>query len=317
MSGYTVGVDLGGTNIDVGVVDANYSCVAAAHTPTLPRRGAQAVLDDIARCVRESVGRAGLSLSGLSAVGIGSPGSCDALSGKVFNAHNLGWFGVPVREELGRRLGLPVFLGNDADCAALGETVAGAARGCSDVLMVTLGTGIGGGIVAGGRVYAGHRSLGGELGHMCIEMDGEPCTCGQRGCWEAYSSATALIRRAEAAAARRGDSVLSTLRPLDGLKIFTAADGGDEAASEVVEEYIRCLGVGLVNMINVLYPEVVLLGGGISRQGERLLTPLREYVAGHFFVGIREVMPRIEVASLGEKAGIIGAAALCNDTVRS
>lgn len=308
---YTIGVDLGGTNIDVGVVDENHSIIAQAHTPTLARRTPAEILDDIDRCARTAAREAGIGLEAVAALGIGSPGTCDAEKGEVLNAHNLGWFGVPVRSELERRLGLPIYLGNDADCAALGETVAGAARGCSDVLMVTLGTGIGGGIVAGGHIYAGHRSLGGEIGHMCIAMDGESCTCGQRGCWEAYASATALIRRGESAAAARPDSALSSLRPLDGLKIFTAANDGDRVACEVVDGYIRCLGVGLVNMVNVLYPEIVLLGGGISRQGERLLAPLREYVAEHFFVGAREVMPRIERASLGPAAGMIGAAALC------
>lgn len=311
MPKYTIGVDLGGTNIDVGVVAEDWSIISQAHTPTLARRAPEEVLDDIARCVREAVAAAGLAPGDIGALGIGSPGTCDAEKGEVLNAHNLGWFGVPVRGELEKRVGVPVSLGNDADCAALGETVAGAARGCSDVLMVTLGTGIGGGIVAGGRVYAGHRSLGGEVGHMCIAMDGESCTCGQRGCWEAYASATALIRRGEAAAAAQPDSALAAMRPLDGLKIFTAANEGDAAAKAVVDEYIRCLGVGLVNMINVLYPEMVLLGGGISRQGEKLLAPLREYVAGHFFVGLRKVMPRIGLASLGPAAGIIGAAALC------
>lgn len=308
---YTIGVDLGGTNIDVGVVDENHNIVAQAHTPTLARRPASEVLDDIARTVREAASAAGLEPGDIRALGIGSPGTCDAEKGEVLNAHNLGWFGVPVRDELERRTGLRVYIGNDADCAALGETVAGTARGCSDVLMVTLGTGIGGGIVANGRVYAGHRSLGGEIGHMCIAMDGESCTCGERGCWEAYASATALIHRGEVAAAARPDSVLASLRPLDGLKIFTAANNGDRVAAKVVSEYIRCLGVGLVNMINVLYPEIVLLGGGISRQGEKLLAPLREHVASHFFVGLRGVMPRIELASLGPAAGIIGASALC------
>ena len=308
---YTIGVDLGGTNIEVGVVDENHSINAQSHTPTLAKRPASEVLDDIARCVRAAAQSAGLRLEDIRALGIGSPGTCDAEKGAVLNAHNLGWFGVPVRDELSRRLGLSVHLGNDADCAALGETVAGAARGCSDVLMVTLGTGIGGGIVAGGRVYAGYRSLGGEIGHMCIAMDGESCTCGERGCWEAYASATALIHRGEVAASARPDSALCALRPLDGLKIFTAANDGDPVAEKVVSEYIRCLGVGLVNMINVLYPEIVLLGGGISRQGERLLAPLREHIASHFFVGLRGVMPRLELASLGPAAGIIGAAALC------
>ena len=245
-------------------------------------------------------------------MGIGSPGTCDASRGVVVQAFNLDWFDVPLCQMLSERLGgIKVYLGNDADCAALGEVVAGAAKGATDALMVTLGTGVGSGMILNGSIYAGHRTLGGEAGHMCICMDGEACSCGEKGCWEAYASATALIRQAERAAAEHPESVLNASGKLNGLKIFTAFHEGDAAAATVVENYCRYVAVGLVNLINALYPEVIIMGGGICAQGETLLGPIRKYIAEHFFVGKREIMPRLVVAQLGNDAGIIGAAALC------
>ncbi len=309
---YKIGVDLGGTNIAVGIVDEEYRIIADAHTPTKPERGAEAVVEDMANCIRNALQFGGIDIGECSGVGIGSPGTCDSAAGTVVHAYNLSWFDVPVCRMLSERIGLPVYLGNDADCAALGETVAGAARGSSDALMITLGTGVGGGMVIDGHIYAGYRTLGGEAGHMCICMDGEKCTCGQRGCWEAYASATALIAQGERAAKEHPESALAKLGKLDGLKIFTAMHQGDPAAREVVDNYCRYVAVGLVNLVNTLYPEVIIMGGGICAQGETLLGPVREYIAEHFFVGNRAVMPRLVVAELGNDAGIIGAAALCD-----
>lgn len=307
---YKIGVDLGGTNIAVGIVDENFHIVAGAHTPTSPERGVEAVVDDVVECVNNALLFSGMDLSQCSGIGIGSPGTCDGENGVVVQAFNLGWFNVPVCRMLSERLGLPAYLGNDADCAALGETVAGAAKGCRSALMVTLGTGVGGGIIIDGKIYAGYRTLGGEIGHTCICLDGEMCSCGQRGCWEAYASASALIRQGEAAAVEHPESSLAKMGRLDGLKIFTAMHEGDETASEVIRRYCRYVGVGLVNMVNSIYPEVIIMGGGICNQGEALLGPVREFVAEHFFVGNRQVMPRIVRAELGNDAGIIGAAAL-------
>ncbi len=306
---YKIGVDLGGTNIAVGIVDNNYKIVAGAHTPTLPGRGAEAVVDDIVNCISNALQLSGIDIGECAGIGVGSPGTCDSLEGTVVQAYNLNWFSVPVCRMLTGRLGLPAYLGNDADCAALGETVAGAGKGCSDALMVTLGTGVGAGMVIGGRIYAGHRTLGGEAGHMCICMDGEQCSCGEKGCWEAYASATALIAQGERAATDHPESALARIGKLDGLKIFTAMHEGDETAKEVVRRYCGYVAVGLVNLVNVLYPEVIIMGGGICNQGETLLGPVREYIAEHFFVGRREVMPKLVRAALGNNAGIIGAAA--------
>ncbi len=216
---YRIGIDLGGTNIAVGIVDETQTIVAAASMPTVAKNGADALLDDIAACVRQALSNGGLDLAACSGAGIGVPGTCDTQRGIVRYAHNIGWDGVPVTRELRRRLGLPVFLANDADCAALGEVVGGAAKGCGSALMVTLGTGVGGGFVVNGQIWSGHGGLGGEFGHMCIEMGGKACSCGQRGCWEAYASATALIWQAKVAAAAHPESALNVV-DLNGATIY-------------------------------------------------------------------------------------------------
>ena len=306
---YRIGIDLGGTNIAVGIVDEAQRIAAAASMPTRSQSGAGALLDDIADCISEALSRGGLALSACAGAGIGVPGTCDMRRGVVRYAHNIGWDGVPVTEELRQRLGLPVFLANDADCAALGEVVAGAARDCSSALLITLGTGVGGGFVVDGQIYNGFRSLGGEFGHVCIQMDGALCSCGQRGCWEAYASATALIRQARDAAAAHPESALCGAE-LSGRSIYAAAAAGDAAAQGVTARYAQYVGVGLVSFINALFPEIVLLGGGVSGAGEALLAPVRDYVAAHAFVRDAALLPRIRAAVLGGDAGVIGAAAL-------
>ena len=306
---YRIGIDLGGTNIAVGIVDEAQRIIAASDAPTVSQNGAGALLNDIAATVNDALARGGLALRDCAGAGIGVPGTCDTARGIVRYAHNIGWDGVPVTAELRQRLGLPAFLANDADCAALGEVVGGAAKGCGSALMVTLGTGVGGGFVVNGRIWSGHGGLGGEFGHMCIEMDGAECSCGQRGCWEAYASATALIRQAEEAAKAHPESALNAA-VLNGRTIYGAAASGDDTARAVTARYAEYVGVGLVNFINALFPEVVLLGGGVSGAGEALLAPVRAYVAAHAFVRETALLPEIRAAALGGDAGIIGAAAL-------
>ena len=289
---FRIGIDLGGTNIAVGIVDEAQRIVAAHSVPTVWQNGARALLDDIAACVKAALANGGYTLADCAGAGIGVPGTCDTNRGVVRYAHNIGWDGVPVTSELRRRLDLPVFLANDADCAALGEVVGGAAKGCSSALMFTLGTGVGGGFI-----------------HMCIEMGGAPCTCGERGCWEAYASATALIRQAKEAAAAHPESALNVIA-LSGRTIYATAAAGDAAACAVTAQYAAYVGSGLVNFINALFPEVVLLGGGVSGAGDALLVPVREYVKAHAFVRDAALLPEIRIAALGGDAGIIGAAAL-------
>lgn len=305
-----IGIDLGGTKIAAGVIDEKYALLSRAEVPTRAAFGAEAVVEDMADCVMQALEKAGRAIADCAGVGIGSPGLCDTSRGSVRNAHNLGWYGVPVCDMLSAKLGLAVRVDNDANCAALGEVVAGAAKGSKNVLMVTLGTGVGGGVIIGGKIYSGWQSLGGEIGHMCIMMDGEQCSCGEKGCWEAYAASSALVRQAEKAALEHPESALAAAGKLDGKKIFAALAGGDAVAKAVVERYCAYVGVGLVNLVNALYPETIIIGGGISAVGETILGPIREYIGEHFFASQRELMPRIAEAQLGNDAGIIGAAAL-------
>lgn len=306
---YRIGIDLGGTTVSVGIVNEFNRLAGSAGCPTRAWLGTQQLLDDIAQCVMNGLNFSGILPEECIGIGIGSPGTCDMENGIVRNAHNLNWENVPVCELLQQRLGLPVFLANDADCAALGEVVAGAASGCTSALLITLGTGVGGGYVLGGNISSGFRSLGGEFGHICIAMDGEECTCGQRGCWEAYASATALVRQARRAAEANPRSVLCGAE-LNGKTVFAAAAAGDETAKAVIARYTEYVGVGLVSLVNALYPEIILLGGGISGAGEALTAPLRSYLAQHAFARNLSALPEIRVAALGSASGVIGAAAL-------
>lgn len=313
---YKIGIDLGGTGIKVGVVDADGAIAASATTPTRAALGAEQVLDDMAQCVMNAMNFSGIDLDECIGIGIGAPGNCDAAAGTVRNAHNLGWENTSVCDMLLHRLGLPVYLANDADCAALGEATFGAAKGFQSSVFVTLGTGVGGGYILEGKIRSGHRSLGGEFGHMCIAMHGEDCTCGRQGCWEAYASATALIRQASAAAAAHPESALNRVSVLDGKAVYAAAEAGDAAAKDVVRQYAEYVGIGIITLINVLFPEIVLLGGGICGAGDALLLPVQEYVNTHCFVRDTDLLPKLRIAALGSSAGMLGAAALVPDLRR-
>ena len=307
---YRIGIDLGGTNIAVGVVNEQYEIVAHHSVPTLATRPAAEVIADMGDAVDSALAKAGVSAADCESIGIGSPGTCDSEKGVVVRAYNLGWFDVPVCAMLHERFGIPVRLSNDANCAALAETVAGAAIGCKNMVLITLGTGVGGGIIIDGEIYAGMRSAGAELGHTLLVLDGEQCTCGRRGCWETYASATALIRQAQQAAADHPESLLAQAGEITGLAVFQAADKGDAAAQAVIDRYCVYVAAGFTDLVNSLAPEMILLGGGISRQGERILSPIREYVVNNCFGQKDGAVPVIKAAKLGNEAGIIGAAAL-------
>ena len=307
---YRIGIDLGGTNIAVGVVNEQYEIVAHHSVPTLATRPAAEVIADMGDAVDSALAKAGVSAADCESIGIGSPGTCDSEKGVVVRAYNLGWFDVPVCAMLHERFGIPVRLSTDANCAALAETVAGAAIGCKNMVLITLGTGVGGGIIIDGEIYAGMRSAGAELGHTLLVLDGEQCTCGRRGCWETYASATALIRQAQQAAIDHPESLLAQAEEITGLAVFQAADKGDAAAQAVIDRYCVYVAAGFTDLVNSLAPEMILLGGGISRQGERILSPIREYVVNNCFGQKDGAVPVIKAAKLGNEAGIIGAAAL-------
>ena len=309
---YRIGIDLGGTNIAVGIVNERHEIVAHTSVPTLAHRAPRAVIRDMGDAVRAALDQAGLTAGDCASIGVGSPGTCDSERGVVVRAYNLGWHEVPVCAMLTERFGIPARLSNDANCAALAETVAGAAIGCRNMVLITLGTGVGGGIIIDGKIYAGMRSAGAELGHTLLVLDGESCTCGRRGCWEAYASATALIRQTGQAAMKHPESLLAATPAEDitGRTVFDAADRGDAGAQAVIDRYCQDVAAGLTDLVNALAPEMILLGGGISRQGERILGPIREYVATHCFGQRQGAIPVIAEAKLGNEAGIIGAAAL-------
>ncbi|MDO5602410.1 MAG: ROK family glucokinase [Oscillospiraceae bacterium] len=311
---YRIGIDLGGTNIAVGLVDENWSITARCTLSTRAERPAREIIDDMAKAAETVMAQAQVEKEACLSVGVGSPGTCDEKTGEILYANNLGWRNVPLAQELQKRLGLPVYISNDANCAALGEVKAGAAKGCRNALLFTLGTGVGGGIILDGKIFSGGRSCGAELGHTLLMAEGEPCTCGRRGCIEAYASATALIRDTKREMERTPESLMHAAAEgygkVNGRVAFDAARQGDPAAKRVVENYLRYLGEAVVDMINIFRPDIFILGGGIANEGAFLLEPVRAFAARYAYGGALNPLPEIVCAALGNDAGIIGAAAL-------
>ena len=316
---YRIGIDLGGTNIAAGLVNEQFEIVAQDSTPTLVGRPSEEIVADIAKLCRSVCERAGIPLSEVSAVGIASPGITDQKSGCVVYANNLGFHHFPIISLLRKQIPVSeIYIENDANAAAWGEAIAGAAKGSESSVMITLGTGVGGGIVADGKVYKGFNAAGGELGHIVIRVDGRPCTCGRRGCWETYASATGLILSTKekieeckkAGRPTKMTELAAERGKINGRTAFDAMRMGDEAAKEVVNDYIRDLGSGLASMINIFQPEVLSIGGGISNEGDFLLDLVRPVVTQQTY-GSGLVPPtKLRIAQLKNDAGIIGAAVL-------
>lgn len=312
---YYVGIDLGGTNIAAGVVDGQGNIVKKHRNKTNPRQPFPDLVADIARTAYEVVELAGMEMAGISSVGLGTPSLINPRTNLLVNANNLGWRNVPLPEELGKHFDIPLFIRNDADCAALGEVMAGAARDYEDALMITLGTGLGGGIVLNKRIFNGCDHMGAELGHTKLVFEGVQCTCGQYGCLESYASATALIRQAREALAACPESLMGKLcggdpGSMDARIPFAAAQQGDAAAAGVVDRYISYLAAGLSSFIVIFRPQVIIIGGGISNEGEALLKPLNEKMSQCTYAAEEIGIPPAIQARLGNDAGIIGAALL-------
>lgn len=308
-----VGVDLGGTNIAAGIVDKEGRILLKKSVPTLRQRKPEAIIQDMCKLIDSLIGERGLTYGDIESIGIGSPGLHDRQNGVTIYNSNLGFRNVPVRDMVQKHIDKPVYIENDANCAAIAESVAGAARGEEHAVVITIGTGIGGGVIINRKLYAGFNGAGGELGHAVIALDGEPCSCGRRGCWEVYSSATALIRQTKKAAQNDPDSKIwelvgGDIDRIDAKTAFDAAKSGDETGKNVVERYIELFAEGLANIVNIFQPGVIVIGGGVSKEGEYLLAPLREKVKEKAccFEGIGE--PRIVAAKMGNDAGIVGAA---------
>ena len=316
---YRIGIDLGGTNIAAGIVNEEFKIIAKDSIPTDSARPAEEIAADIAAVCKKVCARAGIDMSEIASVGIASPGIVDDEAGIIIYTNNLPFRNFPIIPMLKKELGVPeAHIENDANAAAWGEAIAGAAKGSKSSVMITLGTGVGGGIIDSGKVFKGFNSAAGELGHIVIEVDGRPCSCGRNGCWEAYSSATGLIKTTQekmAECEKNGrKTILHELAEqagkVNGRIAFDGKRAGDEASCEVVDEYIKYLASGLATIINIFQPEVLSIGGGISNEGQYLLDLVTPLVISQIYGTGTVPTPSIRIATLRNDAGIIGAAVL-------
>lgn len=305
-----IGIDLGGTNIAAGVVDDSGKIIKQLSVPTLATRPAEEIIKDMAAVSKEVVAQAGLDMKDIKSIGIGSPGSVDNANGEIVYANNLPFSHTKMREELQKYIDLPVNLENDANAAAYGEYIA-MGHGVDSFIAITLGTGVGGGIILNQKIYRGFNGAGAELGHFTLVHNGNPCTCGKPGCWEAYASVTALINQTRAAMEKHPDSIMHKMAQeegkVSGRTAFTSAKNGDSAAQAVVDEYIAYVADGVTSIINIFQPDMLVIGGGISKEGDYLLKPLVEITEKFNY---NKELPKtdIRIATLFNDAGIIGAA---------
>ena len=310
---YYIGVDLGGTNMAVGLVNEKGEIVHKSSVKTNLPRPAEDLLKNMATLIIKVVEDSGVSMDQVKSIGIGSPGSCDFKNGVLVYSNNMGYKNVSFKNEIQKYIDKPVFLENDANVAAFAEYIkAGKPMEC--FVAVTLGTGVGGGVIINGKIFSSFNGAGAELGHTVTVMDGEPCKCGRKGCWEAYASATGLIRQTKAEMEKSKDSIMweicgGDISKVGGRVAFDAAKKGDEAGRRVVENYIRYVAEGITNMINIFQPEQLVIGGGVCGEGDYLLSPIIDYVAKHQYVKTLKTT-EISIAKLGNDAGIIGAAML-------
>lgn len=311
---YYIGVDFGGMSIKGGLVDEKGNFVYKTVIETHPDAPSDEIAADVARLIEEVADKSGIGLANVLSVGIGVPGACDSKRGYIYNTTNVNFTDYYLAAEVQKRLSvkLPVYLDNDANCAALGEVLFGG-RKITDALMVTLGTGVGTGIIVDGKIFGGYRNMGGEGGHTCLKMGGEKCGCGAHGCFEAYASATGLIRQTKDAIAKNPDSMLARIaekNSISGKTAFEAARLNDKAAKAVVRRYIKYVGAGIVSILNLLGSEYVIVGGGISREGDFFIKPLSRYINRNKFGSGFYPKTKVVAATLLNDAGIVGAAAL-------
>ena len=311
---YTIGIDLGGTNIKGGVCDEQGRLCERHTVETQGAGGFEHVLGRMAGLVEELIRRAGLSKSQVGGVGVGSPGPLSHAQGVIYGAPNLpGFVNVPLRDRFADATGLRVVLENDANAAAFGEFAAGAGRDVRDMVLLTLGTGIGGGIVMDGQLWRGHFDNAGEIGHTIVVPDGRPCPCGQHGCLERYASAAAVADRLREAVEAGEESVLRARvvagDAYDARDVLQAMEGGDRLAARIWDETCYYLAVSVVNIQHMLNPELIVLGGGLINAGARLLDPVQAHFE-RLSWKVAPDAPRITLATLGTDAGTIGAAAL-------
>lgn len=313
---YYIGIDLGGTNIAAGLVGEDASLKNHLSIPTKSGRSAREIVRDMAGLARKAAALYGIDWKDIEAVGIGVPGTANRDTGMVEYANNLGFYKEPIVPMLEEELpGKPIRFDNDANAAAWGEYLAGSGKGSKSMLAVTLGTGIGGGIILDGKIFQGVNYAAGEFGHFVIDRNGLECNCGRKGCFEAYASATALIAQTKEAMKENPDSLLWELCGgdpglVEGKTLFDGVRKQDKTAKRVLDRYIEYLSAGLVNLINIFQPELICIGGGISKAGDLLLKPLKEIVDREDYARTSRVRTRLAVAELDNDAGLIGAALL-------
>lgn len=315
---YWIGIDFGGMSVKAGVFDEKNNLLAKDAAATAKEDGYEATVRKTAQLVRALCAKAGAGQGCLAAVGMGTPGVIDGAAGMVVRWTNYDWSDKPFAADLSQALGVPVRISNDANVAALGEAKFGAGRSYRDSILLTLGTGVGSGIILGGKILEGSGGGGGEAGHMTIVVGGVPCPCGRRGCFEQYASATALIRDTKRAMFEHKNSgmwemVGRDIERVDGRTAFAAAEAGDAAGREVVKNYVMYLSEGILNLANIFRPEAVIIGGGVSGQGENLLRPVRRYVGERLYIDCERIPFAIVRAALGNDAGIWGAYALARE----
>ena len=317
---YTIGIDLGGTNIAAGICDENLNIIAKASVPTLADRDSELIVKDMAALAKRLLEENGISEEEIEYVGIAAPGSIDPDGGVVEYSNNICMSNFPMREIFKKYFNAKaIHIANDANAAALGEALAGSARGAKVAVMITLGTGVGGGVVIDGKIFTGGANYcGAELGHMVISTGGKQCSCGRRGCWEAYSSATALANMAKEKITELNLKGVHTLmndmaRPDGSVSArvpFAAMKEGDPYAKEVCDEYIRYLAEGITNIINIFQPNILSIGGGVCNEKEYLTKPLIEIINCDQYTRTSKNKTQVVTATLGNDAGIIGAASL-------
>ena len=313
---YYIGVDIGGTNIAAGAVSEEGKLLLKKSVKTVKERPYEEILTDIIGIIREiQTQAANLNVGGAVSIGMGCPGICN--EGAVEFSGNLNWRNISLAADVERETGLPTFLENDARAAAYGEFAAGAAKGIRSAVIITLGTGVGAGIITDGKLFRGENRAGGEIGHTVISIDGPLCTCGRKGCFEMFSSATGLIRMTKEAMRENTDSLMHGIAQENGKvsakTAFHAAKQGDPAAVKVVNDYIKYLACGITNTINIFQPDCICIGGGVCNEGDYLLNPLKELVSKEVFSKNSTKNTEILICKLGNDAGIIGAALLGRD----
>lgn len=310
----SIGIDLGGTNIAAGIVDEAGNILASGSVRTLPQRPYQDVVKDMADISLHTLRKLNLSQSDVRSVGIGIPGVADQGTGEVIFCTNLGWHNVPLRDEMQKYINKPVYIDNDANVAALAESIAGVSAGTQTSVFLTLGTGVGAGIMINGQLWNGCHGVAAEIGHLTLVADGEPCTCGKSGCLERYCSATALGRMGRQALAEHPDSMLQAMsggqpERVNAKTVLDAAKAGDAAAMAVFRHYVKYLSLAVNTIISFIDPEIVVLGGGVSKAGDFLADAVRAEIP-HYLMYKTLPYAGIEIAGLGSDAGIIGAAML-------